>query len=342
VTSLLPLRPMRCLVLLLLLLLPTAAWAQEGDAPAGDAPADEAPEDGPADEAPAEEAPAKQAPSGEAPADEPAAEAADEPAPSDEPAETVDNTEAQKILDAMAQDSLGRPFPHPDVLRVTKRWRAGGYALTGAGAALLVGGLTGGSALARNADLDAIADRVDSDNPFANPPPPGAILVGGLVGGGGALLLTGVPLLSSGEFATRQLLRTIKGAEKVPRTTANEIDYWQACMDAQYAQGTSIGGGFLVAFGVLSTVAVGALVGTDRYQPEFWLIPVGVYAAGGTMLAVGLATTKKARARMEAVRDATDPLRQAPSLSMRMQSFGPLVDVRDGQTTLGWSLSATF
>ena len=298
---------MRLTLLLVLLLLPTASWAQE---------AGESTEEAPADEAPADEAPA-----GEAPA--------------------VDD-EAAKLLKALTTDSLGRPYPNPEILKITRRWRTGGYVMTGTGAAMLVGGLTAGSALARNSDPDQIGETLNSDNPFANAPPPGAILVGGLFGGGGVLLLTGVPLLSSGEFATKQLLRTIKGAEKVPRTIANELDYWRAYMDLQYGQGTSIGGGFTVAFGVLSMVAVGALVGTDRYKPEFWTIPVGLFAGGGAMLGVGLATTKKAKDSMEAIRDEKDPLRQAPTLSLRIQGSSPTLWVDGERTVIGWSFSATF
>ena len=93
---------MRSILLTVLLLMPSLAFADHHEAPADEAPADEAPADeapadeAPADEAPAEDAPADEAPAEDAPADEaPADEAPADEAPTDEaPAEDAPADEA--------------------------------------------------------------------------------------------------------------------------------------------------------------------------------------------------------------------------------------------------------
>jgi hypothetical protein len=138
----------------------------------------------------------------------------------------------------------------------------------------------------------------------------------GMMSGGAGMAFIGIPLLSAGPYTTKQLLRTIKGAEKVPRTVANEQAYWDAYLRRQYAQAITVSGGGSILLGVLTLAAVGALVGTELYKPEYWLSSIGPFAGGAALLASGIAATKDADARMEAVRNAVDPMRQpAPGLA---------------------------
>jgi len=208
-------------------------------------------------------------------------------------------------------DDLGRPFPDPLILRRARGWTGAGVVLSGAGAGLVLTGLTLGSALARG----EIA------------PVPGAGgIVGGIFGFGLGLAVAGVPLLAAGPFTVRQLQRTIRGAEKVPRTVANESRYWRAYLTRQYALAFQVAGGGAVLLGVLSSVAVGVLVGTERYDPAYWGIVAGGFGGGAVLIIGGLALSKRAVAAMEAVRDEVDPLRQdAPeSSSLRvLPQVGP-------------------
>ena len=70
----------------------------------------------------------------------------------------------------------------------------------------------------------------------------GAVL-GVTFGLGAGLLGLGIPIASTGTFTTKQMNRTIKGAEKVPRTVANETRYWDYYGQRQAGQALTVSGG---------------------------------------------------------------------------------------------------
>ncbi|MBN95144.1 MAG: hypothetical protein CL928_13920 [Deltaproteobacteria bacterium] len=195
-------------------------------------------------------------------------------------------------------DDQGRPFPDPALVRMGRSWTGAGIALTATGAALVLGGMVVGSSMARGEIVTTPALR--------------GVLVGTMAGGA-ILVGAGLPTLSAGTFTTRQLLRTIRGAEKVPRTVANERSYWLAYRSSQYGQGVAIGGGGLILLGVVAVAAVAATVDTDYYDERYWLIPVGMFGGGAAMTVGGLLWKRQSDQRLESIRDAVDPYRQQES-----------------------------
>jgi len=195
-------------------------------------------------------------------------------------------------------DDQGRPFPDPSLVRMGRNWIGTGAALTVTGAGLVLGGMVVGSALARGEIVDTPVLR--------------GVLVGALAGGA-ALAGVGLPTLSAGTFTTRQLLRTIRGAEKVPRTVANERSYWLAYRSSQYGQSLAIAGGASIMLGVVAVAAVAATIDTDYYDPLYWLIPVGMFGGGAAMTVGGLLWKRDSDLRLESIQDAVDPYRNGAS-----------------------------
>jgi hypothetical protein len=199
------------------------------------------------------------------------------------------------VIPSLHEDALGRPFPDPELLRRSEGLMALGITLSASGGALMVAGITLGTSIAR-----------------------GEVLVGGrsrwlpvgLMAGGSMLGLAGVPLASSGAQMRAQLLRKVKGVEKLPRTVANERRYWDASLKAQYGRTITISGGASILMGTLALAAVVGLVGTPQYDPRFWAAPAVAFAMGGGFIPAGMVMRKRALAAMEAVRDEVDPLRQ--------------------------------
>jgi hypothetical protein len=250
---------------------------------------------------------------------------ADEPMP--EPA--VEPAPAPKRV-----DDLGREFPLPELLRLSRTRIGFGVGFTVAGSAMLVGGLFLGSGFARG---ELVAPVVGNLSPGQS----AAIPTLGLFGGGMLFAFVGVPTLSAGIFMNKQLLRTIKGAEKVPRVVANEERYWNAYLGKMFAQTLMVAGGGEILLGTLAVVAVGALISTDRYKPLYWFIPGGLFATGGTMLAGGLALSEKSKEQMNAVFDEVDPMRQKQAL---LYSLGPAVSVThhgpdEVRASFGWTFA---
>jgi hypothetical protein len=218
---------------------------------------------------------------------------AEESAPADEPAMTEG-----EVADARARgqiDDLGRVFPDPFLLQRSRSWTGAGAVLTVGGVALLAGGMTLGLSYARG-ELE--------------PPPQGTFSLLTMFVGGASMAFVGLPLLSAGWYMNQQLRRTIKGAEKVPRTVANEPRYWSAYAARMYGQGMMVTGGGSILLGVLAIVGVGALVGTEVYDPGLWAGVVMPFGAGATLIVGALVLQKAADAQMEAVRDRVDPRRQ--------------------------------
>jgi len=199
------------------------------------------------------------------------------------------------VIPSLHEDSLGRRFPDPDLLRRSEGMMALGITLSASGGALMLAGITLGTSIAR-----------------------GEVLVGGqsrwlpvgLMAGGSMLGLAGVPLASAGSQMRGQLLRKVKGVEKLPRTVANERRYWDASLRAQYGRTITISGGASILMGTLALAAVVGLVGTPQYDPRFWAAPVISFALGGGFIPAGMVMRKRALAAMEVVRDEVDPLRQ--------------------------------
>ena len=144
-------------------------------------------------------------------------------------------------------------------------------------------------------------------------------------------------------FTTGQMKRTIKGAEKVPRTVANEPTYWNAYMQRQFGQSSTIVGGGDILLATVVLALVGATVGTDRYRPVYWTAPIGLYVTGALFVALGVHLQKDADRKMEAIKAQKDPLRWGFSQRPRVRvappsfSFGPGVDGRGFDARLGWS-----
>jgi hypothetical protein len=188
---------------------------------------------------------------------------------------------------SLPTDDRGRPFPDPRLVRRANAWIAGGAAMAGVGAAGLVAGLFTGSAMARGEIEDPVEARV------------GAVA---LLAGGVFLAFSGVPLISAGRHTRGQLLRTIRGVEKVPRTVANEQRYWDTYLAHERAQALALGGGGMVMLGIVNVVAVAALVGTEVYDARYWWSAAGTLSAGGVMLAVGLLEEHKTKAHLASIR----------------------------------------
>ncbi len=245
------------------------------------------------------------------------------------------------------QDDLGRPFPNPEILQQARIQAGMGIGLTAAGGVLLFGGMMLGSAAARGeltlppSPFPRLiqSERIDDSSID------GFVFIGVTAGVGILLAFIGVPLMSVGMFTTKQLLRTIKGAEKVPRTVANEPLYWRGLQTQHFGQATGIAGGALLAFGIIALVAVGATVGTQVYDPVGWAVGPGIIAGGTAVLVLGIKTTQKGRATQKAVWDDVDPRRQPVSLAPLPGLPLPILATRPGPLGtetwggVGWSLA---
>lgn len=216
-------------------------------------------------------------------------------------ADPSEANDAEAEADARARgafDDLGRPFPDPALLRRSGQWLGAGAILTASGAGLMLGGMTLGLAYAR--------EEIEK-------PAQGTFAVLSMFVGGASCGFVGVPLVSAGWYMRQQLTRRIKGAEKVPRTVANEARYWSAYAARMYGQAMMVTGGGSVLLGVLAIVAVGALVGTDLYEPGLWAGVAQPFGVGATLIAGAIVLQKAADARMEEVRREVDPMRREAS-----------------------------
>lgn len=232
--------------------------------------------------------------------------AAQAPAPPEPPPAATDGAQAPAATSAVpigVLDGLGRPFPDPKVLGRANLWTGSGAALTGIGGGLLVSGIFLGSALARG---EIGAGSTGTSFREGGPPDPAAIAVAGMFFGGAISLLVGVPTLSAGTFTRGQLLRTIKGAEKVPRTVANEQRYWNAYLQRQYGQALAVAGGGELLIGVLTLAAVGATVGTDFYDGRMWLSCIAPFAMGSAFVILGVKMQQGADNKMKSIREEVD------------------------------------
>ncbi len=229
-------------------------------------------------------------------------------------------------------------YPPPELLKKSRVWTGVGATMTATGGAMLVSGLFLGSAIARGELVLPSSQPTLGSGEFQRPG--GGTLISVLFGGGVLLGFVGLPLLSAGVYMNKQLRRTIKGAEKVPRIVAAEERYWNAYLGTMFAQAMMVAGGGQMLLGVLTIVAVAATVGTDVYQPYFWAFTISPFATGAGMIAGGVAINKKSKAKMEAVWDEVDPLRQKPE----PVSLGPDVRItRHGagevRASFGWAFA---
>ncbi|MCO4770579.1 MAG: hypothetical protein KDA24_11165, partial [Deltaproteobacteria bacterium] len=211
-------------------------------------------------------------------------------------------------------DSLGRPFPSPEVLERAKAQTIGGIVMAGVGGAALGTGLFLGSSVARG------------ETEIGTPAETGVVL--GVAFGSGVLLLAaGIPTASTGTFTTKQMNRTIKGAEKVPRTVANEMKYWDFYAQRQVGQAMTVGGGGAVLMGVVATGAAVAIVGTEFYKPEIWAAVGGTFGGGAGLIVAGILLQRDADQRMDALAKEVDPYYREASLPPRLRPFR--IDSRD-------------
>ena len=227
-------------------------------------------------------------------------------------------------------DTMGRPFPDPTILNNARLQAGIGAGLTAASAGFLFTGMMVGSAAARGELILPRmpgprliqSDRIDDSSID------GFAFIGIFAGIGIVMAFVGIPLLSVGMFTTKQMLRTIKGAEKVPRTVANEARYWRGLQTQHFGQAIGIAGGALVAVGVVAIVGQGATVGTQLYDPVGWAIGPSILVGGVAILVLGIKMTQKGRATQKAVWHEVDPRRQpisaVPGLPM------PIVATRPG------------
>lgn len=228
-------------------------------------------------------------------------------------------------------DNLGRPFPDPFLVRRANGWLGGGATMAGVGAALLVSGLFVGSAMVRG-ELES--------------PTEGRVGAVAMLAGGAVLGFSGLPLISAGRHTRGQLLRTIRGVEKVPRTVANERRYWDSYLAHEQAQAVALGGGGMLMLGVVNVVAVAALVGTELYDARYWLSAVGTLSAGGVTFALGMWQGDKTKAQMKAIRDEVDPPRTPTAFVLPSPPLPTFSFQRDraGRTvaTFGLAWATTF
>jgi hypothetical protein len=254
----------------------------------------------------------------------------------EDPPDTSPALLATPVL-SLDRDALGRPFPDPRLLRRSQGMMALGISLTVGAGALAVVGLNMGTAIARG---ELLVGRQGQFIPLY------------LIAGGSALGFVGLPLASAGSQMRAQLLRKARGVEKLPRTVANESRYWNASLRAQYGRSLTISGGASLLMGTLVTVAVAGLVGTEQYDPRFWVAPVVAFGSAGAMIPAGMLMRKQALKDMEQVRDEVDPLRQpGGTLSRRAQPRFDLPRPRVSmtqdksgkkQTVFGMSWSMTY
>lgn len=242
-------------------------------------------------------------------------------------------------------DDLGRPFPNPELVLRARQWTAGGVVMTAVGGALMLTGLTVGSGVARGElQLPGRSIGLDlAENPDNATLIDGAIFIGTTLLSGMILALVGVPMLSAGTFTTKQLDRTIKGAEKVPRTVANEGAYWRGVIQQQYGQAFSIAGGAGVAFGILSIVAVAVTIDTEAYDPELWFALLPGFGMAGAFLPAGLLLVRDGKALQKQTWDAVDPRRQSmfqPGIPLPMVSMSQAGNER--APIVGWAWSGRF
>ena len=242
-------------------------------------------------------------------------------------------------------DSLGRPFPNPDILKNARLQAGFGAGLTAGAGVLLFTGMMVGSAGARGElTLPRMpGPRLIESDRIADSSIDGFIFIGVFGGLGIVMAFVGIPLLSVGMFTTKQMLRTIKGAEKVPRTVANESVYWRGLQTQHFGQAIGIAGGALVAVGVVAVVGQGATVGTQVYDPVGWAIGPSILVGGVAVLILGIKTTQTGRATQKTLWDEVDPRRQplsaVPGLPL------PIVATRPGPRGpetwggVAWSLS---
>jgi hypothetical protein len=238
---------------------------------------------------------------GESPDVEP--EANPDEAPADPPADTPEVAPAP----APRVDALGRPFPDPKLLARARGQTVGGITMAGVGGAALVAGLFVGSSVARGDVRIGTAEET-------------GVVLGATFGTGLGLLAAGIPLASTGSFTSAQLTRTIKGAEKVPRTVANEALYWDYYGQRQIGQTLTVSGGGAVLMGVVATAAAVAIVDSDFYKPGIWAGVGGAYGGGALLIVLGAVLQKDADARMDALSREVDPYyREQASLPPRLR-----------------------
>ena len=173
-------------------------------------------------------------------------------------------------------------------------------------------------------------------------PETSAFAFSGLLLGGPWLTFAGLPMLSAGNFVRGQLNRTIKGVPKVPRTVANERDYWKAHYLGLQGQATTIAGGGSVMLGVLGLVAAAFAMESPMYTPLIWLFPANAFGFGAGMIAGGLAMQRSSKVKKERIRDAVDPLRQeaqrgaqAPAVGSGPQAYPPLPALAVARSSTG-------
>lgn len=240
-----------------------------------------------------------------------------------------------------SMDSQGRVFPNPDILKNARTQFGVGVGLTVGGAVLLFTGMMVGSAAARGeltlppSPFPSLIQSDRLEDGFGD----GFTFIGITAGVGLGLILAGVPIMSVGNFTTRQMLRTIRGAEKVPRTVANEDRYWKALMTQHMGQALGIVGGAVIAFGIIALVAQGATLDTRFYAPWRWVLGPAILAGGVGVLVLGIELTKKGRSTQDAVWDEVDPRRQKAAVYPGIPV--PIVSYRDGNrwAGVGWSLA---
>ena len=212
-------------------------------------------------------------------------------------------------------DSLGRPFPNPVVMQRARAQTVGGIVMAGVGGAAMMTGLFVGSAVAREEIKIGTAQET------------GAVL-GATFGVGAGLLGLGIPIVSTGTFTTKQMNRTIKGAEKVPRTVANETRYWDYYGQRQAGQALTVSGGGAVLMGVVATAGAVALIGSEFERPEIWAAVGGTYGGGAAAIVLGILLQKDADKRMDALAREVDPYyKEQASLPPRLQPLK--IDARE-------------
>jgi hypothetical protein len=261
-----------------------------------------------------------------------------------EASETPEATKAtEDLLASMRMDDLGRVFPDPEILQRARLQSGFGVGLSVAGVGLLFTGMMVGSAAARGeltlppSPFPSLiqSDRIDQSSID------GFIFIGATAGIGVLLAFIGVPMMSVGMFTTKQMLRTIKGAEKVPRTVANERVYWRGLQTQHSGQAIGIAGGAFVAFGIIALVGQGATVGTQIYTPAVWAVGPAILGTGVGVLILGIKMTQKGRATQKQTWDAVDPRRQKvsaiPGIPMPILARRPGPTGRQTWAGVGWS-----
>ena len=237
-------------------------------------------------------------------------------------------------------------FPPPELLRTATRTRNLGIGLVVYGAAASLAGfsltLAGIREFQAGLQLDGQGVPVGEETSFfANLPV--TLTLGTIFQQTGFFaLVAGLPVVSHGGQMRAQLLRTVRGDEKLPRAVAVQRAYWKAHMRWHLGQALAMVGGLGTIPALLVTVGTIFAVSSQTEEdsaggpplsvlivPAFWTVTLVTLIGGMSLLRSG-------RKQMQEIRE-SHRRRREQRLGLQV---APILD--PFQRTVGLRLSGTF